>query len=571
MFVKQVPTPKGKIFIQIVQGYRGEYGQTSHKVIEKLGFLDQLDLEHNGKGLEWARSRAKELSKINRVSENNKVEITTNRIMDPNVSKKRSIGSLAINPVYEKLELKKACDAIQSKYPKFKSTINSILKFLIQSRLIDADSRLSSYNKIEEYIEGYTFSEDQMYIGMEAIGQSWEQLKDYATRKTIENYKLDTSISHYDGCNFYFEIDEEDDFRRKGMSKEGRKEPIVNFAMLSDKDLIPYDLVIYPGNESEHSYFAKTIVELKKKHNLKKVIYVADKGLNSGSNILTSIQTGNGYIYGQAIRSSNDKIFATNDFGFKSIIDDRGNVIRKIKSFKVLDAIIKITDENGKQIELKVPQKQVITWSKEYADKEKKERTRLINKAKAFIKSPKEYTKNKIGDASVYVKFTKSNKDGDKKENAKIEPEINWKKVEEDEKLDGYFMLVSSELDMPDEDIIKAYSAQKGQERNFRVNKTYLKIRPVYVSRETRIKAHVLVCYLTNLILKIIEKKVLNDTIPIEKIIEDLREYEAALVAPNTYFFFKYNETVNSLANLSNSNARMETQTISMIKKLFKY
>lgn len=568
MFVKKIKNTKGRIFLEIVDGFRGENGISTHKVIEKLGYLDDLDKLHDD-GLEWAKNRAKELTENSRIGVSSELTLQPGKIMSPNINKKREIGALALKPIFKTLELDKVCKALQAKNDKFEGNLSDILEFLIQSRVIFADSRRSSYSKKEQLIDNFSFSEEQMYRSMEIFGDSWEQLKDYATRKAIEKYNLDLSITHYDGCNFYFEIDMEDEFRRKGVSKEGRPEPIVNFGMLSDKNLIPIDLRIYPGNESEHNYFSKVIEDMKTKFNTKKIIYVADRGLNSGKNIFTAIKTGNSYIYGQSINSEKLRKWALLDNDYKCKFNALGDLIYKEKSWVDNEATITVMNSQGKSEKLKVIQKQIVFWSKDYATKQKMEREKLINKAKAFIGSPKAYTKEKIGDASVFVKFANFNKDGEFVPDVESKPCLDIDAINKRAELDGYFMVVSSETNMTDQEILNAYSEQKGQERNFRVDKSYLKIRPVHVSREKRIKTHVLVCYFSLLILKLMEVKVLNYKYAIEQIIDSLREYEGALIGMNTYFLFKYNEIIDSLANLSGQNARLELQSLSMLKKLF--
>lgn len=566
MFLKKTKTPKGRVFLQVVEGFRDESGRTSHKVIERLGYIDDLDAEHGGKGEDWAKRRVEELKGSDAPAP---TQIQPGRAMEPGTTRKRNVGSLALMPVYEKLGLKAACDAIQSG-TKLGCSLDSVLRFLVQSRLVDADSRRSSYMKIDQYIEGFSFSEEQMYRCMGRLGESWEQIKDYATRQTMKRYGLDLSLAHYDGCNFYFEIDMEDSFRRKGMSKEGRPEPIVNFAMLSDADLIPVDLVIYPGNESEQGHFRTVMADMRAKHKPGRIIYVADKGLNSGDNIYAALKGGDGYIVGQPIRSEKQRKWALSPKGYDCEFDPSGELVYKRKSWVDGEASIRVTNAEGKKVDVTLRQKQIVIWSRDFAEKQRRERAKLIAKAMAFIRSPKDYTRAKVGDSAAYVKFATFGKDGNFVEDAKSVPCLDEEAIKRQSELDGYFMVVSSETKMSDEKILAAYSAQKGQERNFRVNKTYLKIRPAYVSREERIKCHVLVCYLTNLILRIIEKKVLKGAVPIERIISDLREYEGALIAPNTYFMFKYNETTKLLAEKGKGNARLETQSLSGIKKLFK-
>ena len=569
MFAKQIKTWKGRVFVEVVEGFRNELGKSGHRVVKKLGYLDDLDSAHGGEGLSWARAEAKRIEADARAPK--EIGVQPGRTMDPGSSNKRNIGYLSLKPIYEALGLPSMCSALQAKHPKASFRFDDVMQFLIYSKVVDADSKLSSFTKKSQYIDPFPFSEEEMYRSLETIGGSWEQIKDYAYSKTKERYGADLSLTHYDGCNFYFEIDREDDLRRKGPSKEGRPEPIVGIGLLSDADMIPIDLKIYPGNESEKPHFTEVIDEMRSKHKIRgRTVYVADRGLNTGNNIYSALKHGDGYIYGQAIQSEKARKWALLDKGYKATLDKDGTIVYKEKSWIDEEACVNYIGEDGKSRSHKTAQKQIVFWSKDYADKQKAERARLISRARAFIGSPKGYTRSKIGDAATFVKFASfDEKTGEYKE-GNDEPILDMEAINKQAELDGYFMVVSSETKMSDKDILDAYSAQKGEERSFRVSKTYLKIRPVYLSRETRIKCHVLISYLALLFLRIMEQRILKKAIPIEEIIDSIREYEAAAIAPNVYFFFKYNHYADMLAKMCGSNARLETQPLAAIKKMFK-
>lgn len=569
MFVKQIKTCKGRVFIEIVEGFRNELGKPGHRVVEKLGYLDELDASHGGDGLSWAKEEASRLG--NELLPEKEITIASGRTMDPSASAKKNIGYLSLKPIYRTLDLSSACSALQARRPKADFRFDDVLQFLIYSRIVDADSKLSSFAKKSQYVDPFPFSEEEMYRSLETIGESWEQIKDYAYRRTKETYGVDLSLTHYDGCNFYFEIDREDGLRRKGPSKEGRPEPIVGIGLLSDADMIPIDLKIYPGNESEKPHFTEVIDEMRSKHKIAgRTIYVADRGLNTGNNIYSAMKHGDGYIYGQAIQSEKARKWALLDKGYKATLDKDGAIVYKEKSWIDEEACVSYVGEDGRGRGHKTVQKQIVFWSKDYSDKQKAERAKLISKARAFIGSPKGYTRSKIGDAATFVKFASfDEKTGEYKE-GKDEPVLDMEAINRQAELDGYFMVVSSETKMSDGDILGAYSAQKGEERSFRVSKTYLKIRPVYVSRESRIKCHILISYLALLFLRIMEQRILKKAMPIEEIIDSIREYEAASIAPNVYFFFSYNRYVDLLASRSGSTARLETQSLGAIRKMFR-
>jgi transposase len=448
--------------------------------------------------------------------------------------------------------------------------IFDVLSFLIYSQILNPGSKQSAYLSKYQFFENYTFSEDQMYTALNHIGESYETIKDYIYRTTNEAYEVNTSITYYDGTNFYFEIDREDDFRKKGPSKESRKCPLVSIGLLLDSNMFPIELKIYPGNESEKPHFGDVINEMKEKRKIQgRTIYVADKGLNCGNNIFKALLNGDGYIYSQTIKNSDEmrKKYIENDIGFEPIFNEYGEVEFYVKGFKHSAEIT--YEHKGEMHKKTLEQLQVVTWSRKYAEKTKYERDKLIAKAKSIIKNPSAYNKEKIGNAASYLKQVTYDAKGNIVEN-KSSLIINTEKIEEEARLDGYYMIVTSETDMKPIDVVNTYRFLPGIEDTFRVAKHFLKLRPIFLQRETRIKAHVLVCYLSLLILRILEKKVLEDKFSQQAIIEAIRTFQCAMIKPNTYFFFTYNEIANVLAKKSYHNAKLEIQTLSAIKNLFK-
>jgi transposase len=569
VFLKKVPTSKGRIFLQIVEGYRNEEGKTTHRVVESLGYLDELDEKFDGKAIEYYTNYAKQLSGNDRLPK--EITFKTNRIMESGKSSLKNVGYLALKPIYKDLKLNDVCHALNVKY-KTTTDISDVLEFLLYSKIIDSSSKLSSFVGKDKYFENFTFSEEQMYRCLSYLGNSYEQIKDFVFHTTNEKYGLDMSKSYYDGTNFYFEIDYETEFQRKGPSKENRKEPLVSLGLLLDANYLPIDMCIYPGNESEKPHFTNVINDMKMKNKIQnKTIYIADKGLNCGNNVYQALKNGDGYIYSQSVKGASDKVknFITNDNGFKPSFDDYGDIIYAIKEFIVDDAEITFTEDNGSKVTHKCKQKQVVTWSKSYAEKTRMEREKLIKKARSLISSPKAYDRSRIGDASSYINKIVFDKNG-----VIIEEQstlsLDVQKIKQEERLDGFYMIVTSELNMSGEDIVKAYKNLSNIENSFRVQKLYLKLRPVFLSREERIKAHILISYLSLLMLRILERKILKDQFSLEEIIDSLREYECASIYQNVYFFFKYNDVIEALGKLTSSNVKLETQSLSGIKKLFK-
>lgn len=565
MFVKKVRTYKGRVFLEIVDGVRGEGGSVRHIVVEKLGYLDDLDREH-GDGLAWARERAKALTEEGRPSAP-APDASSLRVGE---SRLRHLGAMAALPVMGTLGLRDACDAIDARSPGKGYSSFEVLRLLVLAQIHDPGSKRSAWLSRSEYLADARFSEDQMYRAIQAIGRSWEQVRDYLYERTAAAYGVNLDYSHYDGCNFYFEIDREDEFRRKGPSKEGRPEPIVAFGLTTDADLIPIDADVYPGNESERPHFAEAMRRQRERRGARRTIYVADRGLNSGDACYQAMLAGDGYIYGQSISSEKTRRWALLGSGWEDErYDALGRLCYRRKSWVDEEAELEVTGEDGRKRRVRVTQKQIVFWSRDYAEKRARERERLLARARAFCRSPKSYTRAKVGDAAKFVttaEFDEST--GEVRDSCS--PRIDEAAIARDAELDGYFMVVSSETRMADQAILDAYSDQKGEELLFRVGKHFLKLRPVWLSREDCIKCHFLVCYVCKLILKILEVKVLKGAVPVERLAEELREYDAAAIAADAYFVLRYNETVRLLAAKSGTDASRPILSLQGAKKLFK-
>lgn len=568
MFLKKVKGYKGRVYLQIVRGFRNEAGKTSHEVVKSLGYVDDLEQEFPDPIAHFTKV-AKAMT--NNEERDKAIKLDTYKTLTAGASSLRNAGYLALKPLVEALRLEQIGDALGQKH-QTRAKIAEILGFLVYSQILNPGSKQSAYLKKNQFFENYQFSEEQMYRVLSTLGASHETIKDHIYRQLADKFNLDTSVTFYDGTNFYFEIDAETNFQKKGPSKEKRVEPLVSVGLLLDKNHIPLDYKVYPGNEHERPHFGKLINELKAKNKISgRTIYVADKGLNCGNNIFEAVKNGNGYIYSQTVKGASDVIkkYIINEYGFENVFNEYGELIYRIKGF--VDDRARISfDYNGERKSVETKQLQVVTWSRKYAEKAAYERAKLIRKAKGAIHSPKAYNREILGKAANFVKNIMFDTKGEIIE-GKVQIVLDEKKIMEDAIYDGYYLIVTSELDMEPREVLKNYRRLSQNEESFRVSKHFLKLRPVYLHREERIKAHVLVSYLALLIIRLFEQKVVASKYSFQEIIESIREYECAMIQPNTYFFFKYIPMLVSLAEQTSGNALLEVQTLSQIKNLFKY
>ena len=286
---------------------------------------------------------------------------------------------------------------------------------------------------------------------------------------------------------------------------------------------------MYPGNQSEKPFLRNTIEDIKNRYNISsKIVQVADKGLNCARNIYAaSIEANDGYIFSKSVHGKNlskqekEWVLLENENNiWNEVKDSNGKLVYKYK--ECIDTFkYKFTNEEGECVEFNVKEKRVVSYNPSLARKQKAQIQKQIDKAIA-ISSFKQASKEEYGDSIKYVNFTSIDKEG---EVVKSIPSLNQEKIDEDLSFAGYNLLVTSEINKSAQDIYNTYHGLWRIEESFRVMKTYLEARPVYLQNKESIYGHFTICYMALTILRLIELKVFNDELPIGQIIEFIRNY----------------------------------------------
>ena len=511
-FIKETHR-KGDLYYQIYEGHydksKGYSVQTSYKV---LGYLSDLKTQGIDNPKEYFKE---EVNRLNLQEKENKKAKRFETIKD--TSLKRYVGYFPAKDVLEKLEVRKDLDLF-NEVTGFRFSLYEMLCALIFSRLVCPCSKKATFESVMPnlYTE-YCFSYDQILEACGYYGIQYEKIVDIFTHRVKEKYGLDTSRTYFDCTNFYFEIDREDDFRRKGPSKENRHDPIVGLGLLLDRNMIPINMTLYPGNESEKPYIRKAIDKMKTGLGVKgRTVQVADKGLNCAENIYEAMGYEDGYIFSRSVKKLNAKeeawVFKEDDVWTKS---PSGKY-----SYKDCEDTFEYSfkDDQGKEIKFSVREKRVVTFSPVLKAKQKREIDRLVAEARA--KTLSKAKRSEFGDAAKFVKFVARNN-----EDVTAKPVINHAAVEEAYKYCGYNMLVTSETDMDSLEIYRVYHNLWRIEETFRAMKTDLETRPVFLQKESTIKGHFLICYLAILIVRLIQFKELNDEFCTNDVINFMRKF----------------------------------------------
>ena len=565
MFLKKTPNKSGRINLAIVDGYYDKATKkTKHKVIESLGYLDELEKQYDDP-IDYFTKRAKKLTeeKKSRQAPINFTFYDSDRLcVGDNLRK--NFGYTALSNIYHELELDKFLNNRQ-RHTKESYDANTTLKMLVYSRILAPASKKSSFDHREMFFEKTNYSIDDVYRCLSFLNKHKETIQVWMNDKIKENYGRDTSLIYYDVTNYYFETDEQNDFLRKGVSKEHRPNPIVQMGLFMDNNAIPITYELFAGNTNDCLTYRPNFGRIKKQFNLGRVISVADKGMTTGDNIWYTINTPahDGYVFSMSIRGAEKSMK-------KYVLDDDGYVWLgkeyKRKSRKY-PRTIQVTSTSGKKIKKQVDEKQVVFWSEKYAKRAKAEREATLAKARDLAANPGSYTRATSYGAAKYVKKVDYDKDTGEILTASSILDIDEDLIREEEALDGYYMLLTSEMDTPDDKIIDMYRGLWRIEESFKITKSELEARPVYVWTREHIEAHFLTCFVALTISRILEMK-LEHKYSTGRIIDSLSRAECSLLQQNYYVFDYYDEVLKDIGNVTNIDFSKRIRTLGEIKQV---
>lgn len=588
MFVKK-SVSNGRVFLSFVQGYRIN-GKVKHKTIEKIGYLDELAKIYDDP-IAHFQSVAKERNLS--VTTERTIEVALNQRLTDNTSSRKNLGYAMPKRIYSLLGINTFFQNKQ-KHLNIEYNLNSIFSLLVYNRLLFPSSKKKAFDKRYFFFESYDFSIDALYRSLDYFARYSEALQKHLHEKVCKIIGRDGQLGYYDVTNYYFEIpyndeDEFDDngvlvkkgFRKKGPSKEHRPDPIVQMGLLMDSNGIPMAFNTFSGGESEKTSLLPIIHRVKKDYGLQRIIIVADRGLNTSDNTAFLAGTNDdnsrghdGYIYGQSVLSADKefKAWVLNPDGYihtREIDKDGEEVIFTHKS-RIYAKTIQLQNRKGKRaLKMTIYQKQMAYYSEKYAEKQKRDRQLVLAKAKDLIANPGKYTRATSIGAAGYVKNIKFVKETGEIPDG-ISLSLNLEKIAEEEKYDGYYSIVTSEKNLSDGEIRDIYKGLWEIEESFKIIKSEFKARPIYLRIEDHINAHFLICFVSLLILRILEYK-LDKKYPVNQIRESLISFSCSHLDQNYYLFDYRDEVLQSLEEVFDLDLGQKIMATSEIKKILQY
>ena len=482
--IVQVYTNRGNKYVRVVHSYRdSETNKPKMKVIKNYGNLEKL-LKQDKNFLEKLEKEIKEKNERLKESTIDKIKkIETNNFEKEGLVRK-NYGYLVYEKIWQELGMSRWIKDIKTRS---KIEIEEILKQLVFQRLLTPSSKKSAYDHREDYVD---FRNDLIledyYRVLDIIYDEKEKLEKHLNSTLKKKFNRELNVVLYDVTTYYFESVKKDEIKGFGFSKDNKVNQVqVVMGLLIDNNGIPVGYELYPGNTSEFSTLYPVIKNLKEKYKLKKVIVAADRGLNSGKNLLLLKELGLDYVMAYKLKGAKKEI--------KEKLFEDGYTIEKEFKYKLIEHVKEIRVDGKVE---KIQDNLLLGYSEKRAKKDKADRQRLLDKADKLLNNPSMMKQELKKGGKKFIKVTKGN----------LDIELDVKQIEEAEKMDGFFAIEYSQKGLTGREVREIYGSLWKIEDSFRVLKTNLEARPIFVWSEKRIRAHFLICYLALVIERYLEK-----------------------------------------------------------------
>lgn len=539
MFIATTKSPStGRVSVYLKEGYRDKEGRVKHRNLKFYGFLDELEKD-DPNILEKLRKEAKR--KTLEDSPLFKLNIDLNQITNKT---SKNIGYIFLESIYNELSIPSFIKDYSNSY-NFNYDLNDILKLLVFSRALNPSSKKKTFeNKGNYFFELNDFNLDDIYRSLDHLSIMKDDLMIHLNDELIKQEKRDVSLVFYDVTNYYFESENKDGFKEKGVSKENRETVIVQMGLFIDNNGIPITYELFPGNTNDLSTMRPILEKVKRDFNLGKITIVADKGNNSGANLDMINSYGDDYIIAQRIRNRGNTYS-------NIVLDEEGYTYNADKTFKYklveFEKEIKLADGTTKVI----TEHLMCFWSKEVEQYQRAKRGLLDDKIEKFINHPALLNASNSFGIKKYFKKIKIDKKTGEVLKGKDAYVFNKEKYERDISLDGYYTIVTNNLELDPFEIIKYYRRLSKIEESFKITKSDLEGRPIYVWTKPHIEGHFLSCYLALTIYKLLQLK-LENKYTVSQIKEDLAKASIIPLEQDIFITINKGEVFKELIKDSN-------------------
>ena len=564
---------KNTINYYIIKDYT-KNGKRSTKHVLRIGNVEEVkELAGNMDYKEWLKEFVQKYNEEHCKKEIVTIKKNNKKVISKDINSSFNIGYLFLEKIYNDLKIKNICDNIQNKY-QFHFNLNEILSYLVYARIIYPSSKLETFKQCQNFIEQPTFKLHDEYRALSYIANNMDYIQKELFNNSKKVINRNSRVIYYDCTNYFFEIDNEDNIRKYGINKQHQPKPQVGMGLFMDGDGIPLSCNIYPGNMNEQ----KTLIPEENKiiSNFKlnntKIILCTDAGLASDEIKKFNIKNNRGFVITQSLKklkeSYKERIFDKNEWRipndskkFYNLEDIENDDKLREQYYDTL--FYKIIETETKSVK----QDLIVTFSFRYLDYNRSIRNSQIERAKKYIETNQGTRKGKNqNDYRRFINSLNSTDNGEVAEN--ITYSINQDIIDEEEKYDGYYALTTNIIG----DINQILKIVKGRweiEESFRIMKSDFLARPVNLSREDRIKAHFMTCFISLFIYRILEKK-LDYKYTTSQILDTLRNMKV-LESKGDGYIPEYTRTdlTDDLHEISGFRTDYEINTYKDFKKIF--
>lgn len=533
-------------------------GKSTTKTIEKLGTHEEVQARAGDMDpLEWAKQYAAQRTLEDKKGKSDiVVKYSSSKLINKGENHSVNAGYLFLQDIYYSLGIDKICDDI-SKNNKATYDLNNILADLCYSRMLAPSSKRASFEFSKKFIETPNYELQHIYRALEVLANDNETFQALLYKNSKRIMKRNTGVLYYDCTNYYFEIEDEDDFRKYGLSKEHRPNPIVQMGLLMDTDGMPLSFCLFDGNKNEQPSLTPLEQKVINDYDLKKFVVCTDAGLSSTANRKFNDVANRKFVTTQSIKKLKGFLQSfcldPNDWHLQNSpktynLNELDDELDANKTFYKSRWI------NEDDLE----QQLVVTFSLKHQKYQRWIRERQVERATKLVEKPSNANKVHTTDYKRFIEKEHCTSEGEVAKKELLS--LNQAKIEQEEKYDGFYAVCTNLEDEP-QDIVAINQKRWEIEECFRIMKSEFKARPVYLSRKDRITAHFMTCFTSLLIYRILEKK-LDYKYTCEEIISTLKEMNM-LITPGEGYIPTYTRTDITDALHETFNFRTDYQIIS--------
>ena len=525
MRVKTSTSKNGSISYSIITDITSISGKRTTKIVKTLGNREDIAKAHPGiDPLEWAKQYAAKLKeeKLREANDSSIIEkFDSEKLIDKHDVYKLNSGYLFLKDIYYALSIDKWCKNISKKY-KYEFDLNKLLSIMTYMKIISPGSKTSDYfNSLNLLEKQYSkVSHNHFYKALDVLAENADSLEEHLYNASLNVVDRNTKILYYDCTNFFFEIDEASGYKQYGKSKENRPNPIIQMGLFMDASGLPLAFTLFKGNENEQTTLKPLEKRIIKDFNLSEFVVCTDAGLSSAANRKFNNMGKRSFVTTQSIKKLKKhlKEWALDYNGWKQVGSDEeinlcNVVLEGNNSIYYKERWI---NENG------LEQKLFITFSPKHKLYQMNIRNKQVERALSKMTKPSSLKRKNQNDPARFIQETQTTKDGEVAE--EITYTLNQLAIDEEAKYDGFYGICTN-LEAIAQEIIKINTRKWEIEETFRLMKSEMKSRPVFLQKDNRIEAHFTVCFLSLLIFRILEKRLDNEYTYCQ-IINKLRDME---------------------------------------------